>query len=108
MIGRPVLQALGLDVRTILAAAVDRFHGFFDVSTLYGPNDRATVTVARLFQGIYHSNGGIDEQDLTDDDGWLDMGPENPQEKKSIIDSKIKTSINNGISHDGAKNLNPY
>ena len=61
--------------------------------------------MVRLFEGIYHSSGGIDEHDLRDDGGWLDIGPDSPTEKEKTINYKVGTAIENGMSKKGASQL---
>ena len=105
LIGRPILQALGLDARKILQSAADRLNGSFDFSSILQNDEKPTGTVARLFEGIYHSSGGVDDHDLRDDDGWLDIGPDSPTEKEKIINSKVDSAMENGMSKQGASQL---
>ena len=83
LLGRPVLEALGLDCRKVLAAAADRHGGTIDVSKLVGNRiDFRRGRIGRVLEGIFHADGGADEADLDDDDGWLDLGPEDISEKR--------------------------
>lgn len=71
LLGRPLLEALGLNTREILAAAADKHHGQVDVSTLcqqyidLQPDGR----IARVLEGFFHADGGFDDSDLDEDDG---------------------------------------
>ena len=58
-----------------------------------------------MIEGIFHSRGGVDDQELNDEDGCLDMGPEDPVEKRSLLESKVEDVIKNGISTKSAQTL---
>jgi hypothetical protein len=48
LLGRPILEALGLNTKELLAAACDRFNGVADAEQLLTPESHAQGTVARL------------------------------------------------------------
>jgi len=106
LLGRPVLEALGLDCHKVLAAAADRFGGTVDISTLVG--NQATFSpgrIGRVLDGVFHADGGADDADLDDDDGWLDLGPEDPADKERVLKTKLQEAKDKGLSASGCQEL---
>lgn len=68
LIGRPILEALGLDTQTLLIAACDRHEGNVDAQNLLLEDDYAEGSVVRILEGIYHSSG---EYMVNDEDAVL-------------------------------------
>lgn len=54
---------------------------------------------------MYHADGGKDDALIDDDDGWLDLGPNNPKEKEAILQAKVAEAKKKGFSNDGFKML---
>lgn len=104
LLGRPVLEALGFNTRDTLAAAAEKHSGVVDVSTLF--DDKTDFDdngrVSRVLEGVYHAEGGADDNDLDDNDGWLYLGPETPVEKETILKHKLAEARAMGISDAGA------
>lgn len=105
LLGRPVLEALGLNTRNILAAAAEKHSGEVSVSALFSSETSSCGEVSRILEGVLLADGRGDDADLDDDDGWLDMGPESSSEKKSVLDGKVKEASDNGMSNEGIKVL---
>lgn len=105
LLGRPVLESLGLETRDILAAAAQRFTGEVDMTNLLPPPSATRGAVARLLEGVFYSDGGADETDLSDEDGWLDMGPESKTEKARTLKLKCDEAQANGMSNAGKADL---
>lgn len=79
LLGRPVLEALGLECHKVLAAAADRHGGTVDASTIIGnQSDFGSDRIGRVLDGVFHADGGANDADLNDD-GWLDLDPEDPK-----------------------------
>lgn len=90
LLGRPLLEGLGLDCHKILGAAAERHGGSVDVSHLVGNQaDHYPGRIGRIVDGVFHADGGADDADLDDEDGWLDLGPEHPNEKEEILNPKL-------------------
>ena len=105
LLGRPVLEALGLNTRNILAAAAVKQSGEVDVPSLFDSTPTPSGKVARILEGVFHANGGADDADLNEEDGWLDMSPEDPTEKSKVQEKKIDEASKNGISDEGKEEL---
>lgn len=58
LLGRPILNALGLKTSYILAAAADRYNGSIDLSHISHQIDGARI--ARIYHGVNHSKQNID------------------------------------------------
>lgn len=60
LLGRAVLEALGLGTQELLAAACDRHQGLVDAADIVTADERNDASVARIIsQGIFHSERGI-------------------------------------------------
>ena len=107
LLGRPLLEALGLNTRDILAAAAERHSGVVDVSTFFGTGSDHSPSgkVARILEGVFHADGGADDADLDEDDGWLDMGPEDPSEKEQVRKKRVQEASEKGMSDKGREEL---
>ncbi len=107
LLGRPLLEALGLNTRNILAAAAEKLSGAVDVSTLLGTNPEVYQDrrISRVLEGVYHADGGSDDADLDDNDGWLDLGPEDRAEKEIVLKQKLSEARAKGISAKGETSL---
>lgn len=57
----------------------------------HGSDSEGPGRIARIVEGVFHPNGGADEADLDENDGWLDLGPEDPIEKKAMPAKKNLT-----------------
>ena len=90
LLGRPVLEVLGLHCHKVLAAAVDRLGGIVDVSALVGnQSDFVSGRIGRVLDGVFHADGGAGDADLDDSDGWHDLGPEDPPETERVPKAKL-------------------
>lgn len=106
LLSRPLLEALGFDCHRVMRAAADRLGGSVDVCTLaVNEADFGTGRIGRIVDGVFHADGGTGDADLDDDDGWLDLGPEDPAEKERVIHAKLKEAKHQGMSDHGRAEL---
>lgn len=49
-----------------------------DVPKLFDHNKDQNGRISRVLYVVLHFDGGADDEDLNEDDGWLDIGPEDP------------------------------
>ena len=107
LIGRPTLEALGLDVREVLEAAVDHFNGVVDARTLLAGDEYKTGTVARLLASrIYHSEGGFaDDAEAEYREDWLDLGIDTEAEMHEATRNAVRKAMQNGLSPQGGEQL---
>ena len=105
--GRPLLEALGLNTRDILASAAAKHAGIADVPELFNQHaERPTNSkIARILEGVYHAEGRIDDADFDEDDGRFDLGPETLSEKENILRQKIDEARQEGMTTMGLKGL---
>ncbi len=91
LLGRPLIEALRLNTRNILAAAAEKHSGAVDVATLFGTNPEVSQDgrISRVLEGVYHAAGGPDDADLDNNDGWLDLRPEDREEKEIVLKQKL-------------------
>lgn len=105
LLGRIVLEALGLNTRDILDAAAQRYPGEVDMCALIKPQPDTNGRVAGLLDGVYYSDGSLDEANHEEDDGWLGMGPEDEQQKAEKLLAKCDDASRNGISVEGKRTI---
>lgn len=107
LLGRPLLEALGLDTQEILAAAADKYAGTVDAQQLTkviaenGPGN-----VARVLEGVYHTDEAeaIAEDDPSTTD-WCDLGPETTTEWEKELAARLQDASSAGISAQGRTRL---
>lgn len=61
--------------------------------------------IARVLQGVYHTESGEDDSDIYDSAGWIDLGPVNKTEKIIIYARKMSEARENPLYVDGAEIL---
>ena len=107
LLGRPILEELGLNTREMLAAASDRFNGAADVRHLLPMHDYKEGSIARLIQdGIFHSDHGFTNEDGEEEDkSWLDLGEDSELEIRQAFGKILRASSENGLSAKGQKRL---
>lgn len=75
LLGRPMLESLGLDTAQVLAAA-NKYFGSVDSDTINKYlTDKGTGRVSCVIEGVYHTGEAYDGQD--EDEGtpdWCDLG----------------------------------
>lgn len=82
LLGRPVLEVLGLNILALLAAAAGKFSGDIDVECLIGYFDeKGDGCLSRVMEGVFHSDGGEEAEEGEETQGeWCDIGGETTQE----------------------------
>lgn len=81
LLGRPVIEALGIDCQKVLEDAADIFGGNVDISNLVGNQSVfGTNRIGRVLNEIFRDHEGADHSNLADD-GRLNLDPEDPTEK---------------------------
>ena len=105
LIGRPVLEGLGLDTKTILEAASDKHNGIVNIpEILTKGKDLKNGTLAKIMRddGIFHSQNG-DDGFADDDDIYIDLGEDTKEEFQNSLAARIKEAQENGLSEKSAK-----
>lgn len=106
LLGRPLLEFLGLDCQKVISAAADRYSGEMDASTLIANQHEVNKgSIGRVMDGVFRADGGADDADLDDNDGWLDLGPEDSSEKERVLMLKLQEAKDNGLTPTGVTEL---
>lgn len=100
LLGRPVLEALGLNTTKLLCAAAERFNGPIDLSSVADIAPDGSQ-VARVKDSVFHHDGGDDDSDA-DDRYYLDLGEDTEQEWEAALQKSLRTATKNGISKKGS------
>lgn len=58
---------------------------------------RRNLKVVGPHEDTFHADGGADQADLNDEDGWIDLGPDDPVEKYCIHTAKLHEARNEGM-----------
>lgn len=61
LLGRPILETLGLNTRDIMVAAPEKYSGVVDVHDLLNPKHELKGKDARILEGLLHSSCGSDD-----------------------------------------------
>lgn len=107
LLGHPVLEALELNTRKIHAVAAEKHAGVVDVKSLFHGDESENTNgkVVRILKGVYHADGGADDRFLSDSNGWSNLGPKHPVEKRKVLIEKVKNAANAGVSAKGCVHL---
>lgn len=107
LLGRPVLEALGLSTREILAAAADRFCGSVDMERLVGTfAEEGDGRVSRVMEGVFHADGGQDgDKDDKTQGEWCDIGNETKEEWEDSLRKSVAQAKKNGMTAGGLLSL---
>lgn len=108
LLRRPLLEALELRILDILAAAAERHERTIDMSALVaaGTESVGDGRIARIIEGVYHTDEGADGADLDDNVGWLDLGNEDDVDKKVVHSEKLDEVCAHNVPRDSLKSLN--
>lgn len=96
LLSRPLLEALGINTRDILAAAAEKHSRIVDVKTLLNPKDdlNSNGRVFRIIEGLFQVNNGAYDVDLYDEDVWLNLGPKNSVIEEFTLKKKYRKDGN--------------
>lgn len=114
ILGRNVLDALGLDNRTMLSAAKDRLGSDIDVVSLEKSSskksghtdettDERTSSVCHLHRGtdsMYHTDRFPDEDHLDDTNVYIDMGEDPETDLRDELKKRVGEAKTAGFSYD--------
>ena len=117
-LGRPILSALGLDSRVLLAAARERLGAVVDVSNLMdtqehaGKEGREGSSIHGILreQGLgwgstFHGTPPQEHDGLEDEDVYVDLGDDPVADRDAALRKLVDTARVNGISEIGAQRL---
>lgn len=107
LIGRPLLEALGLDMKNILEAACDKNNGIINVPDILPSQiNPKPGTLAKFIRdsGVFHSQHG-DDGFHDDDDIYIDLGEDKPGEAKAMLSERVKDAVEAGLSPKGQVQL---
>lgn len=109
ILGRPVLEALGCNNRTLLAAACDRNNGVVNIPEALrkqqcDASEHGRIS-ALLAEGVFHSAGGDENDGLSDEDVYIDLGDDSEQELDDALNLRINEAKDNGMSPAGVARL---
>lgn len=106
LLGRPFLKRLALDYQNVLATASDRLGGTMDVSYIVcDRSDFINARIGRVLDGVFHADGGTNDADLDEDDGWLDLRPEDKSENERVLKSILQEGKEHGLYDAVCKEL---
>lgn len=103
LLGRPVLEFLGLNTADILATAADRAAGVIDTRGICDTDeDNSVGRISRVLDGLYHAEGedGSDTDYLRYTD-WCDLGNEDDKEWEVHLQKRLVDATAGGISSPG-------
>lgn len=100
ILGRPILEALSIHTRDLLAAVVDKIGSSVDVSDIYGLRDPPDGSVARiLHEGLYHRDRGMaGDAYEEEDEAWLNFDQGSKDEMNDSILSSLRKAEGNESS----------
>lgn len=106
LLRRPLLVALGVDAKELLAAASDKYSGSVDAEEILQDIEYATGSIAHVVNtsGLYHSQGAVME-DADDDSPYIELGLDTDTEIQTAFDQLVNDTLKEGISKEGSGEL---
>lgn len=108
LLGRPTLEALGLDTKKLLAEAADKYGGEIDLAGLVPDETHPEGSVARILSsGVYHSDHAEhgEYEDGAEDDQVADLGVDTEVEVEAALGGLLDKAASEGISDQGKVRL---
>lgn len=103
---RPLLETLGLNMRTILAAAPNRYTGaVYESDTFAAQDDHSEGSICSVLDGVFHADSGDAQSDDEYDSDWCDLGPESDAEWNGELQSCLSEAEKAGVSTNGLSKL---
>lgn len=99
ILGRPLLEMLGIDTEEHLADAVDKMGTTVDVAAMMGLENYTEGRVVQILsEGVYHADNGAQGEFFEDeDDSWLDVSIDEKSEIKEAVGRAINDADSYGI-----------
>lgn len=107
LLARTVPEALGIDNKELLVAAIDRRGHSIDIGAIVPDDTYPERSVARLMhQGLFHSDGeNVADHREMEDDTWLNLGEDTAAEIDQALANLEQESVDNRISEHGKAQL---
>jgi len=103
LLGRPVLEALGINTKELLMAARSRMGESVDLS---GVSEYSEGSISRILsEGVYHGDRGLNDALYDTEEQWLELGIDTEAEMTEAILKSVEDAKLNGISAEGAETL---
>ena len=103
LLGRRTLEALGINTKELLAAAVDRMGSSVDIGVLLPQQNFPEGKLSRILsQSLFHQDKGVMGESYDDEEeSWLDLGQDTKAEMDEAINKAVLSAAANGISTNG-------
>lgn len=112
MIGRPVLESMGINARHLIEAFSDQNGGIENVTLLISGMDQSNAEnhnkgklASLLRDGVYHIQGGFEYDHLDDTIPYIDFGENKTEEINSALIKSISEAESSGMSAEGMAEL---
>lgn len=105
--GRPILEALALNTRELLAAAADQYGESVDAKRLIGLiSDAREGRVKRAMKALFHVGSGEDVKDYQESScKWRDIGGETTEEREQALFAMLAEAEKMGFLQLGKTSL---
>lgn len=111
LLGRPLLECLGLDTAEILATAANRSACVIEPQYLPDlQNTSGDGRISHVLDGRFHADGNGDDEypddsPLLPNNHWCDIGPESDEEWEQHLQNRLLDGGRAGISPKGRDSL---
>lgn len=102
ILGRPVLEALGLNTSDIFTAAINGMNCSLDLKHLRTAGEGGCI--AQVYEGLYCSDQGADG-DEPEKEQWLYPREDMDEDYKEALPKSLKNAWKNGISNEGQSEI---
>eukprot|EP00171_Calliarthron_tuberculosum_P022868 IDg22868t1 len=112
LIGRPVLEALGINTRQLLEAASDQNNGIIDVKKILQNHEQKsenannpTSLASLLRDGVFHRDGGTESDFLEESNVYINIGEDSAEDLEIGLNKCIDVAKHNDLSANGVEKL---
>lgn len=108
LLGRPIMEALGINTKELLAAACDRFDGLVDVADILNTDTDTDASIARIrCQWFFHSDRAIGDNldELDEEDSCLEFGIDSDETIQQALEKMMQQAVQVGIEKDRSDRL---
>ena len=106
-LGRPTLEAVEINTKELLAAAVDRMGSSVDIGVILPQQNVPEGEIPRILsQGLFHQDKSVMGESYDDEEeSWQDLGQDTKTEMVEALNKAVLSPADNEISTNGQSKI---
>lgn len=103
LLGRPVLEAIGMNTSNILTTAANKYNGLLALAHLCTNNEGGHIV--QMYDVVNHSDCGVDDDNFKEDEEWINLGDDKDENWEAALQTALEDASKNGISKEERSEL---